>query len=68
MASSFIGVLIAFIAPVFAGVAPTVAFQLLTAAIVTALFARALDVTLCPMILGILGALVFGISTSVFAQ
>jgi hypothetical protein len=68
LASSFVGVLIAFIAPVFAGVDPSIAFRVLVAAIVTALFAGSLDVTARPIILGILGSLLFGTSASLLTN
>jgi uncharacterized membrane-anchored protein len=52
----------------FAGVAVTLTFQIVTAAIVTALFAASFDVAIRPITLGILGALVFGVSASLFVQ
>jgi hypothetical protein len=68
LASSFVGVLIAFIAPVFAGVDPKIAFQILVAAIVTALFAGSLDVAGRPIVLGIVGSLLFGTSASLLTS
>jgi hypothetical protein len=68
LASSFVGVLIAFIAPLLAGVDPTSAFQVPVAAVVTALFAGSLDVMVRPIILGIVGALVFGASALLLAH